>query len=298
MAAVSSGPIGGAGEETFSPVDLVIVDHRHSRTQRVLVSLSVLFLLLVVVVAIFPSLVAPGNPLALNSGAVLHPPSFAHPLGTDEYGRGILSTIIYGAKPALIVGVVSAVAGGIAGGAMGITAGFFGGTTDQGIMRLNDVLMCFPGLLLALIISAALGPSLMNEIIAVAVAAVPTYARVARGETLTVRGALYVDAAIVGCLPRRRIIARHVLPNVITPLVVVATITVGISIVLAASLSFLGLGPAGGVPDWGRLLAGGETYISTAWWISTFPGIAITLVVVATNLLGDWLRDRLDVRAR
>lgn len=280
------------------PIEGVIGDKKGSLGQRIVLYVSVVFLALVILVAIAPSVFAPSNPLTLNSAHVLQGPSLSHILGTDEYGRGILSTLIYGARPALVVGVVCAVAGGVVGGAMGILAGYFGGTADQGIMRFNDILMCFPGLLLALLISAALGPSLVNEIIAVAVAGVPTYARVARGETLSVRGSLYIDAAMVGGLSRWRIIRRHVLPNVLTPLVVVATITVGISIVLAASLSFLGLGPTGGVPDWGRLLADGETYISQAWWISTFPGIAITLVVVATNVLGDWFRDRLDVKAR
>jgi peptide/nickel transport system permease protein len=298
MAVIPTSPVADASGDPFPSVELAVVDRRNTTVQRLLVAGSLGFLALVIFVALFPGLIAPGDPLALNLGAALHPPSLAYPLGTDEYGRSILQLLVYGARAALVVGVVCAGAGGIVGGAMGIVAGFFGGGTDQGIMRLNDVLMCFPGLLLALIISAALGPSLRNEIIAVAVAAIPTYARVARGETLSVRGSLYVDAAIVGGLTRWRIITRHVLPNVIGPLVAVATITVGVSIVLAASLSFLGLGPAGGVPDWGKLLAGGEDYISTAWWISTFPGIAITLVVVATNLLGDWLRDKLDVRVR
>lgn len=297
MALVNADPL----TEQMSPSDLVMVEGGGGGPKRVLVYGSVGFLALMVLVAIIPGVFAPSNPLTLHPSAVLRGPgvsSIAGLLGTDEYGRSILSTLVYGARPALVVGVVCAGAGGLIGSVMGIVAGYFGGATDQGIMRLNDILMCFPGLLLALLVSAALGPSLRNEIIAVAIAAVPTFARVARGETLTVRGKLYVDAAIVGGLSRRRILLRHVLPNVITPLIVVATITVGYSIVLAASLSFLGLGPAGGIPDWGRLLAGGETYISTAWWISTFPGIAITLVVVATNLLGDELRDRLDVRSR
>jgi len=282
----------------ISPLDLVVSDRKHHRAQSILVIISIVFLALVVLVAFFPSVFAPSNPRALNPADVLQGPSTTHWLGTDEYGRGILSTLIYGARSALVVGVVCSVSGAIVGGAMGVLAGFFGGTTDQSLMRLNDVLMCFPGLLLALLISAALGPTLVNEMIAVAAAGIPTYARVARGETQSVRGSLYMDAAIVGGLSRMRIIRKHVLPNIVTPMIVIATITVGISIVLAASLSFLGLGPVGGVPDWGRLLADGESYISTAWWISTFPGIAITFVVVATNLLGDWLRDRLDVKAR
>lgn len=268
------------------------------RPRGIAVWASCVFLLFVILAAAFPSLVAPGDPLALHPAVVLKGPGTGHLLGTDEYGRSVLSLLAHGARAALTVGLVCAVSGGIIGSAMGMVAGFFGGAADQSIMRVNDVLMCFPGILLALLVSAALGSSLENEIIAVTIGTVPMYARVARGETLRVRGMLYVDSALVAGLPRRQIIGRHVLPNVLTPLVVVATLAVGVSIVLAASLSFLGLGPVGGVPDWGSLLADGETNISVAWWISTFPGVAITLVVVATNVLGDWLRDRLEVPSR
>jgi peptide/nickel transport system permease protein len=271
---------------------------RGHRPRNVAVWVSCAFLVLVAFAAAFPGVVAPGDPLALHPAVVLRGPGAGHLLGTDEYGRSVFALLVHGARAALAVGLVCAAGGGIIGSAMGMVAGFFGGIADQSIMRVNDILMCFPGILLALLVAAALGSSLQNEIIAVTIGTVPMYARVARGETLKVRGMLYVDSALVAGLPRRRIIGRHVLPNVLAPLVVVATLAVGVSIVLAASLSFLGLGPVGGVPDWGSLLADGETNISVAWWISTFPGIAITLVVVATNVIGDWLRDRLDVTAR
>lgn len=270
---------------------------RRRRSVGLGVWLSALFLLVIVFAALFPSLISPGDPLTLHPMMVLKGPAGAHLLGTDEYGRSVFALLVHGARPALIVGVVCAGAGAIIGSAMGIVAGFFGGLADQSLMRLNDVLMCFPGILLALLVSAALGASLQNEIIAVAIGTVPMYARVARGETMKVRRMLYIDGAVVAGLRNREIIARHVVPNVLAPLVVIATLAVGVSIVIAASLSFLGLGPAGGVPDWGRLLADGETNISVAWWISTFPGIAITLVVVATNVIGDWLRDRLEIRS-
>lgn len=271
---------------------------RRRRPRSLAVWVSCVFLVLVALAAAFPGVVAPGDPLALHPAVVLKAPAAAHLLGTDEYGRSVFALLVHGARAALIVGLVCAAAGGIIGSVMGMVAGFFGGIADQSIMRANDILMCFPGILLALLVGAALGSSLENEIIAVSIGTVPMYARVARGETLRVRGMLYIDGALVAGIPRRQIIRRHVLPNVLAPLVVVATLAVGVSIVLAASLSFLGLGPVGGVPDWGSLLADGETNISVAWWISTFPGLAITLVVVATNVLGDRLRDRLDVAAR
>lgn len=271
---------------------------RRSRSVTVSVWASGIFLLLVIFAAAFPGLMSPGDPLVLHPTIVLKDPGAGHLLGTDAFGRSVLALLVYGARPALVVGVLCAVLGAIAGSTMGIVAGFFGKIADQSIMRFNDILMCFPGILLALLVSAALGgASLENEIIAVAVGTVPMYARVARGEAMKVRRMLYIDSAIIAGLPRRQIIMRHVVPNILAPLVVIATLAVGVSIVTAASLSFLGLGPVGGIPDWGQLLAEGETNISVAWWISTFPGIAITLVVVATNVIGDWLRDRLEIRA-
>lgn len=274
------------------------VARRRFESPSVVVFGSGAFLLLVVFVAVFPGVVSPGNPLALHPATVLRGPSLGHLLGTDEFGRSIFSLLVYGTRAAVVIGVSCAGLGGIIGSTMGIVAGYFGGATDQTVMRMNDVLMAFPGILLALLVGAALGPSLPNEIIAVTIATVPMFARVTRGETLRVRSTLYIDSAVVAGLSRRRILARHVLPNVLTQVVVVATLAVGVSIVIAATLSFLGLGPAGGIPDWGKLLADGETYVSTAWWISTFPGVAITLTVVATNMIGDWLRDRLEVQAR
>jgi peptide/nickel transport system permease protein len=260
--------------------------------------LSAAFLVLLALCALFPGLLAPSNPLVIHPTAVLKGVSARHPLGTDQYGRDMLSQLIYGTRASLVIGIVSVLAGGSVGAAIGIIAGYIGGPADAVSMRFIDVLMCFPGILLALVFEAALGPGLTNEIVAVAVASVPTYARVMRGQTLAIRSRPFVLAARTGGVRARTILRRHVLPNVLSTLVVLATIGLGISMVLGASLSFLGLGPAGGEPDWGRLVGNGEQYLGNAWWITTFPGLAITLVVVAVNVLGDGLRERLDPTTR
>ncbi|MGH2927132.1 MAG: ABC transporter permease, partial [Solirubrobacteraceae bacterium] len=213
----------------------------------------------------------------------------------DQYGRSILAQIIFGARNAMLIGIISVLIGGISGGVVGLVSGYFGGPVDMILMRCIDVLMLFPGILLALLIAAALGPSLPNEIVAVGVASIPAYARVMRGQVLAVRSRPYIDAAVAVGIPPSRILWRHIVPNALAPMVVLGTIGVGTGIVLGASLSFLGLGPTTGVPDWGRLLAAGEPYLNGAWWISTFPGLVVTLVVVAINILGDRLRDVLDV---
>lgn len=260
-------------------------------------TVAVAVVALTLLAAAFPSVLSPSNPLALHQAEVLRPPGAHYLLGTDEYGRSILAQLIYGARGALAIGFFSVLIGAVLGGAVGTVAGFYGGLADGVAMRVIDVLMCFPGVLLALVIAAGLGPSLVNEIIAVGVSTVPGFARVARGQVLQVRGRLYVEAAVTSGLTRRRVIARHVLPNAAAPLLVLATVSLGTSVVLGASLSFLGLGPVNGVPDWGQLLANGESYLGTAWWMSTFPGLLLTVLVVAVNVIGDWLRDKMDVAA-
>ncbi|GAA1321932.1 ABC transporter permease [Leucobacter albus] len=248
---------------------------------------------LVLVVAVVPALFAAGDPTALQPQRALAAPGET-PLGTDQFGRSLWLLIVHGARQSVIVGLAATALAVALGCVLGLWGGYAGGLADMIIGRVIDTLMCFPGVLLALIIAAALGPSIPNLIIAVGVAAVPQFSRVMRGQVLSVRGRLFVEAARSLGFRQLRIILRHVLPNSLAPIVVLATISVGVAIVSAASLSFLGLGPRTDVPDWGQLLASGQPYLSSAWWISTFPGIAITLTVLSISLLGDWLRDRLD----
>jgi peptide/nickel transport system permease protein len=262
------------------------------------VVLAALFLLALVVCAAVPSWVAPGNPLAIHPDAVLAPPSARHIFGTDQYGRDMLAQIVYGTRTSLVVGVVSVLLGATGGTAIGVLAGARGGITDTVLMRLVDVLLCFPGILLALVFQAALGAGVGNEIIAVAVASVPVYARVARGQTLSLRTRPYVLAARGAGVRELTIARRHLLAPVMAPVVALATIGIGTAVVLAAALSFLGLGPQNGHPDWGTLIGTGEDYLGTAWWIVTFPGLFITLVVLAAGVCGDALRRRLAGVAR
>lgn len=260
----------------------------------VLLTGALVWMAVVLILCLIPGILAPEDPLKTHVSRVLQAPGGETLLGTDQYGKSIMTLMIHGASPAIIIGFSATILAVVIGGFLGLVGGYFGGWLDMVIGRFVDTLMCFPGILLALIIATALGPSTMNLIIAVGVGAIPNFARVMRGQVLTVRSKLYIEAAHSMGLKQARIIFVHVLPNALAPIVVIATVTVGTAIVAAASLSFLGLGPKSLVPDWGQLLASGQPYISSAWWISTFPGLAITLTVLSLSLLGDWLRDRLD----
>jgi peptide/nickel transport system permease protein len=254
-------------------------------------------LTLFILVAIFAPLIAPMDPLEISSNRRAAPSS-AHWLGTDEVGRDVLSRLIYGARVSLRVGLVAI---GIAltfGAILGMVAGFVGGWIDSLIMRLTDIMLAFPGILLAIAVVAVLGPSLFNVMIAVGVESIPAYIRTARGSTLSVKEMEYVTGARTIGSSSLRIIARHILPNVAAPLIVLATIGIAGSILSAAGLSYLGLGAQPPTPEWGAMLSSARSFVRDAWWIATFPGIAIMLVVLALNLLGDGLRDILDPRMR
>ncbi|MEE6274130.1 ABC transporter permease [Georgenia wangjunii] len=256
--------------------------------------LSLGWLVLVVVAAVLPGLLAGGDPTELNPARAMTEPGTETVLGTDHYGRSILTLLVHGARSAMIIGLFATAFGVAVGGLIGLVAGYVGGWVDMVAGRLMDMFMAFPGVLLALMITAALGPTTTNLILAVGVATVPQFYRVMRGQVMSVRGRLYIEAARSNGFRQSRILLRHVLPNAIAPIIVLATVSVGVAIVIAASLSFLGLGPRTDVPDWGQLLSMGQPYLANAWWISTFPGVALTLTVIAVSLLGDWLRDTLD----
>jgi peptide/nickel transport system permease protein len=259
---------------------------------RIGLAIALLFLVLTVAA----SWIAPYDPFDQDLSSALSPPSAEHLFGADQYGRDVLSRVMYGTRTALVAIVV---AGGLAltvGGALGLIAGFVGGAVDAVIMRIVDVLLAFPYLLLALIIVAALGPSLTNSIIAIGIIYTPQYARLMRGQVLAIQNAEFVWAARSVGATRSRIMLRHVLPNSFSPVAVMATLQAGSVVVETAGLSFLGLGAQPPSPDWGALLADGHSYFLSAWWIATFPGLAIFLVVLGFNLIGDALRDQLDPR--
>jgi peptide/nickel transport system permease protein len=246
----------------------------------------------------FAPWIAPYHPDDQDLVNALAPPSLEHWLGADQYGRDVLSRLLWGSRYALTAIVAANGLALLIGGTLGLTAGFAGGATDTAVMRLVDIMLAFPYLLLALIIVAALGPSFTNSIIAIGIIYTPQYARLMRGQVLAVQEAEFVWAArAVGANPLR-VMLRHVLPNAMSPVLVMATLQAGSVVVETAGLSFLGLGAQPPSPDWGALLADGHSYFLSAWWIATFPGLAIFLVVVGFNLIGDALRDQLDPRRR
>lgn len=254
--------------------------------------------LLLVIVALFAPAVAPYDPLAVNSSALLQPPSADHWLGTDPLGRDLLSRIIYGARISLQLGLIAVSIAAVSGTLLGLTGGFYRGWFDLVVVAGIDILLAFPSILLALAITFALGISLTNLMIAVGVAAIPTYVRVVRSTVLSIKENLYVEAARVSGCTDFRIIMRHILPNALGPIIVLSTLGVASAILSGSALSFLGLGTKPPTPEWGVMLAEGRSFMLNAPWMTTFPGIAIMITVLAINLLGDGLRDALDPRLR
>ncbi|HEX5499595.1 MAG TPA: ABC transporter permease [Thermomicrobiales bacterium] len=251
-----------------------------------------------ILVAIFAPVVAPYGPFDADPRSALKAPTAQHWFGTDDNGRDLFSRVIFGTRISLRVGLISVAIGGGVGIVLGIVAGYRGGWVDNGVMRAMDLLLAFPGILLALGIIAILGPGLSNVMIAVGISAIPSYTRLARASTLALRDRDFVTGArAVGC-GDSRIMARYVLPNVLPPLIVLTTLGVAGAILTAAGLSFIGLGAVPPTPEWGAILTLGRKYINQAWWYTTFPGLAIAVTVLGINMLGDALRDALDPRLR
>lgn len=255
-------------------------------------SIVIVFLLL----AFFPQLFTHYNPIEKNLDARLLPPSAAHWFGTDDLGRDICARIIYGAQVSLRVGLLSVGIALIVGSLIGVVAGYFGGMVGEVLMRGIDIILAFPSILLAILIVAILGPGLNNAMIAIGIVNVPLYARLLRSTTLQVRNQEFIEASHAMGASHTRIIAFHILPNCLSPLIVQATLGIGAAILETAGLSFLGLGAQPPTPEWGTMLSNAKDFIRTAPWTLTFPGLAIMGVVVAFNLMGDGLRDLFDPR--
>ena len=246
--------------------------------------------------ALLAPVLAPYDPLALDLAVRLKPPSPEHWLGTDSLGRDIASRILYGARISLVIGVVVVGSAGVFGTFVGLIAGYAGGLVDEALMRLTEVFLAFPALILAMAIAGALGPSLTNAIIAIAAVTWAVYARLTRGQILSLRRREFVEAARAMGASRMRIILRHLLPNALAPLMVQASFDMGSSIIAAAGLSFIGFGAQPPTPEWGVMISEGRNFINTQPWLSLFPGLAILLAVGSFNLLGDGLRDAFDPR--
>ncbi|MDQ0273652.1 peptide/nickel transport system permease protein [Cytobacillus purgationiresistens] len=248
--------------------------------------------------AIFAPLLAPYDPTEMQLSKKLETPSSEHWLGTDDKGRDILSRLLYGSRISLTVGILSTLLGALTGIILGVVAGYYGRWVDSLIMRICDVLLAFPGILLALAIVSVLGASTTNVIIAVAFYAIPTFARIVRGSTLTVKKLEYIDAIKAMGARDTRIIIKHILPNVLSPIIVQSTLYIASAIITASALSFLGMGTKPPTPEWGTMLAQGRSYVAQAPHITLFPGLVILLVVVGFNLFGDGLRDALDPKTK
>lgn len=263
-------------------------------SQRVVLWAAAAVLLVVALAAVAPGLLATHDPLQTDVRAALLPPSAEHLFGTDQSGRDVYSRVVHGAGRSIGIGLLAtaiAVAVGLVAGAL---AGVAPRAVDSALMRVNDVLMAFPEFLVALVVVAVLGPGPVNIAIAVTLAAMPVYVRLARVQTRTLRLAEHVEAARILGVPPLPAFVRHVVPGVLGALSVLATIGIGSSILAAAGLSFLGLGPSEPTPEWGLMLAGGRNVLGQAWWIAVFPGAAITLTVVASTVVGRILRSRLE----
>jgi len=249
------------------------------------------------VVSLTPSLLAPYDPLKQNIQERLQPPSAKHILGTDQLGRDVLTRVLYGGQISLPTGLLVVISAAIIGTAIGSVAGYMGGLWDDLLMRTTEVFMAFPIIILAMAIAAALGPSVINAVVAMVVVWWPNYARIVRSLVISVKANEYVEAARAIGASHTYILLRTILPNCVAPAVVMATLDLGNAVLIFASLSFLGLGPEPSAPEWGRMAADGIDYFDQ-WWLSAFPGIAIFTVVMAFNFVGDGLRDLMDPRTR
>jgi peptide/nickel transport system permease protein len=255
-----------------------------------------------ILAAVLAPLLSPADPLHNSLLDRLTPPMWAaggtlrYPLGTDTLGRDVLTRLLYGARVSLLIGLSAVVLAGAVGVGLGLVSGYYGGRVDDILMRLGDIQLAFPILVLAIAILAVLGASLGNVIVVLGLSGWVTYARIVRGETLSLTQREFVEAARGIGVPDHLILWRHILPSVLPPVTVVATFSVARIIIAEASLSFLGLGVPPPMPSWGAMLDEGRNYITTGWWLAMFPGLAIFLLVLGINLVGDWLRDVLDPR--
>jgi ABC-type dipeptide/oligopeptide/nickel transport system permease subunit len=255
---------------------------------------GVVVIALILIVVIGAPLFTSYDPLAQDANAILQPPSSHHLMGTDQLGRDIMSRVLYGGRYTIAASIAVMLIGAIIGSILGLAAGFVGGLTDMAIMRMVDLLLAFPGILLALVITAISGPGLVNAVIAVGISSIPVFARLVQSVTLETRALPYTEAAIALGAGPLHVVRRHIIPSVRSHIIVLSTTWLGIASLSVAALGFLGLGLEPPTPEWGAILNDGRNFIILAWWISFFPGIFISLFVIATNLIGDGVRDVID----
>ena len=289
-----------AEKTNAQPVQLEIKKPRRlpALLRSPLTVIGLVLLLIFSASAIFAPLLPLPDPLDQMLTARLNPPSQAHPLGTDQLGRDILSRIVFGGQISLTIGLTVVVVAGLVGTLIGLISGYFGGLTEEILMRVTDIFFSFPSLILAMAIAGALGAGLNNAMIAIAAVTWPIYARLVRAQVLSLRKQAFVEAAVSLGASTPRILLRHILPNTLAPILVQISFNMGSAILTAAGLSFIGFGAQPPTPEWGVMISEGRQFLGTHYWLSTFPGIAILLTVTAFNLIGDGLRDSLDPRLR
>jgi peptide/nickel transport system permease protein len=277
-------------------IDLAYIWYQLSRSPLTLAGLAII--LLVLLVMVLAPWIAPFDPNALDLRARLAAPGAMHWLGTDQVGRDLLSRIIWGSRVSVTVGVAIVFFSMSIGTVLGAFSGLVGGRTDTIIMRLMDVLLSFPSFVMAMALAAALGPDLINAMLAIAVVRIPFYVRLARGQGLSLRERAYVKAAVTFGASKRQIVLRHIIPNAMAPIIVQSTLDIGGAILTAAALSFIGLGAQQPTAEWGAMVSSGRDFLLDQWWYPTFPGLAILVTAVGFNLLGDGLRDIFDPRLK
>jgi len=266
--------------------------------QQPLSIFSAILVSVLILTAIFGPMLAPYDPNEIDMANRFAPPSLEHPFGTDDFGRDILSRVMVGARVSLMVGIIAVGLSATVGSALGLLAGYMGRLTDEVIMRAMDILFAFPAILLAIAIMAALGRGVGNAMIAIGIVYIPIFARITRGSVLSVREEVYIEAARSIGSTDGRIMTRHILPNILSPIIVEVTLSLSFAILAEAALSFFGLGTQPPDPSWGRMLSEGRAYFQQSAWLAIFPGLAIMLTVLGFNLLGDGLRDALDPRLK
>lgn len=262
--------------------------------------LGLIILIILVLLAVFADVIANYDNVVIKQNLAhrLQGPSAAHWLGTDEFGRDIFARLVHGTRVSLQVGIVAVGISIVIGGILGAVAGYYGGKLDNTIMRVMDIFLAVPSILLAIAIVSALGPSIINLMLAISISSVPSYARIVRASVLSIRDQEFIEAAKAIGASNTRIIFRHIIPNSLAPVIVQATLGVASAILSTAGLSFIGLGIQPPAPEWGSMLSGGRQYLRYAWWVTTFPGVAIMITILSLNLLGDGLRDALDPRLK
>lgn len=284
-----------------------VIEEKHIKRNKSLLlykirknPMTILGLSIIVIMALLAILapyISSYNPTQMNVLDRFQEPSLKHLFGTDEVGRDILTRVIYGTRISLTTGISVVVMAGVIGVFIGSVCGYFGGYVDQVVMRIMDMILAFPTLILAMVLAATLGASLFNVMLAIAIVKIPVYVRLSRGEALVVKNNLYVKAARTFGLSNLYVIFRHIIPNVITPIIIQLTLDLGDTILLVATLGFLGLGAKPPTPEWGTMISTGFKYMLEQWWYPTFPGIAVFLASTGFNLIGDGLRDILDPKS-